>query len=81
MRVQIKGLNMQALSTLTHIHTHLRVCVGRGPIIAPTRQWWQDQDNRQFECLLYFLMNTGEQREAVKDLLVIDKLHIFCIFS
>ena len=64
--------------------THARVRIGRGPIIAPTRQWWQDRDNRQFARLSYFLMNAGEfteRREVVKDSLGIDKLPILRIFS
>ena len=72
--------------TLTHVRTHSRVRIGRGPIIAPTRRWWQDRDNRQFASLSYFLMNSGEfteQREVhvVKDSLGIDKLPILRIFS
>ena len=46
------------------------------PIIA---QWWQNQDNRQFARLSYFLIDTGEfteRREVVKDSLGIDKLPI-----
>ena len=68
---------------LAHIRMHSQVCMRRGPIIAPTRRWWQDGDNRQFARLLYFLMNTGEfteQREVVKDSLGINKLPILCIF-
>ena len=63
---------------------HSWVRIGRGPIIAPTRQWWQDRDNRQFMHLSNFLMITGEfteRREEVKDSLGIDKLPILCIFS
>ena len=50
------------------------------PIIA---QWWQNQDNRQFARLSYFLINTGEfteRREVVKDSLGIDKLPILYFF-
>ena len=32
----------------------------RGPIIVLKRQWWQHRDSRQFTCLSYFLMRTGE---------------------
>ena len=67
--------------TFTNLRTRSWVCIGRGPIIAPIRQWWQDWDNGQFVCLSYFLMNTGEfteRREAVKG---IDKLPILYIFS
>ena len=63
---------------------HSRVRIGRGPIIAPTRQWWQDRDNRQFARLSYILMNAGEfteRREVVKDSLGIDKLPILRTFS
>ena len=70
--------------TLAHIRTHSRVRIGRGPIIAPTRQWWQDRDNRQFARLSYFLTNAGEfteRREVVKDSIGIDKLPIVRIFS
>ena len=70
--------------TLAHIRTHSRVHIGHGPIIALTRQWCQDRDNRQFASLSYFLINTGEfteQREVVKDSLGIDKLPILYIFS
>ena len=68
---------------LAHIRTHSQVRIGRGPIIAPTRQWRQNQDNREFARLSYFLMNTGEfneQREAVKDSPGIDMLPILYIF-
>ena len=42
----------------------------RGPIIALKRQWWQHRDSRQFACLSYFLMRTGEfaeKREVVRN--------------
>ena len=69
---------------LAHIRTHSQVRIGRGPIVAPTRQWRQNQDNRQFARLSYFLMNTdefNERREVVKDSPGIDMLPILCIFS
>ena len=61
---------------LAHICTHSWVLIGRGPIIVPTRQWWQDRDSKQLACLLYLLMNTCEFTErsvVVKDTLGIDK--------
>ena len=79
-----KGALDAQMRVLTHIYTHSRVRIGRGPIIAPTRQWWQDRDNRQFARLSYFLMNIGEfteRREVVKDSLGIDKLLILRTFS
>ena len=65
--------------TFAHICMHSRVRIGRGPIIAPTRQWWQDRDNRQFARLSYFLMNADEFTERRE--LGIDKLPILRIFS
>jgi hypothetical protein len=66
----------QVLAHSTHIRMYSGVRIGHGPII---RQWWQDQDNRQFARLSRFLMNTGEfaeRREAVKVSLGVDKLLI-----
>ncbi len=65
-------------------HAHLWIRMGHGPIIAPTRQWWQDRDSRLFARLSYFLMNTdefAEWRVVVEDSLGINKLRILCIFS
>ena len=78
---QARVLARSRISARTREYVH---CIGRGPIIAPTKQWWQDPDNRQFACLSYFLMNAGEfteRREVVKDSLGIDKLPILRIFS
>ena len=70
-------------------HTRTHACVRvlarvhrrRDPIIAPEAKQWQDRDNRWFMCL-YFFMNVGEfveRREAVKELVGVDKLLILHI--